>query len=192
VVVAAAGVTSGSAVFPRLLNALIGTKFKIVPGYPGSMEAMLAMERGEADARVTSGWAGPETTQGMQWVKEGKATLLLQIGINKDARYAEVPNIMDYAKSDEQRSLMKLLFIGQAMGRPFFGPPGMPADRAQALRDAFVKTMNDPEFKREADDQKIDLSPLSGAEMQLIVEQLYDTPKPLLQKAIDISASAQK
>jgi tripartite-type tricarboxylate transporter receptor subunit TctC len=192
VVVAAAGVTSGSAVFPRLVNALIGTKFKIVPGYPGSMEAMLAMERGEADARVTSGWAGPETTQGMQWVKEGKATLLLQIGINKDSRYADVPNIMDYAKSDEQRSLMRLLFIGQTMGRPFFGPPGVPTDRANALREAFVKTMNDSEFKKEADDQKIDLSPLSGAEMQAIVEQLYDTPKPLLQKAVDISASAQK
>jgi tripartite-type tricarboxylate transporter receptor subunit TctC len=192
VVVAAAGATSGSAVFPRLLNALIGTKFKIVTGYPGSMDAMLAMERGEADGRVTSGWAGPETTQGMDWVKQGKAVLLMQIGVDKDPRYADVPSVMDYARSDEQRRLMELVFIGQALGRPFFAPPGVPADRAKALQDAFRRAMDDDEFKKEADDQKIDLSPLFAPEMQAIVEKIYDTPKPLLEKAIEISAAAQK
>jgi tripartite-type tricarboxylate transporter receptor subunit TctC len=192
VIVGAAGATSGSAVFPRLLNALINTKFKIVTGYPGSMDAVLAMERGETDGRVTSGWAGPETTQVMEWVKEGKATLLMQIGINKDPRYSDVPTIMEYAASDEQRKLMELLFIGQALGRPFFGPPGIPPDRAKSLQDAFARVMEDEEFKKEAEDQKIDRSPLFGMKMQAIVDRVYETPKSVLDKAIEISAVAQK
>ena len=191
-VVAAAGATSGSAVFPRLLNALLGTKFKIVTGYPGSMDGLLAMERGEADARVTSGWAGPETTAGMELVKQGKVALLLQIGINKDPRYPDVRSIMEFARTDEQRTLMELLFIGQSLGRPFFAPAEVPADRAIALQTAFMKTMDDAEFRREAEEQKIDLSPLDGPAMLKIIERVYATPKPLLEQAIKISAAAQK
>ena len=191
-VVAAAGATSGSAVFPRLLNALIGTKFKIVTGYPGSMDGLLAMERGEADARVTSGWAGPETTAGMELVKQGKVALLLQIGVNKDPRYPDVRSIMEFAKTDEQRSLMELLFIGQTLGRPFFAPADVPADRAAALQTAFMRTMDDAEFRREADEQKIDLSPLDGPAMLKIIERVYATPKAMLEQAIKISAAAQK
>ncbi|MDB5534860.1 MAG: tripartite tricarboxylate transporter family receptor [Hyphomicrobiales bacterium] len=192
VVVAAAGATSGSAVFPRLVNALLDTKFKIVAGYAGSMDGLLAMERGEADGRVTSGWAGPETNAVMEWVKQGKATLLLQIGINKSPLYPDVPHIMDMAKSEDDRKLMELLFVGQALGRPFFAPSGVPADRGRALQTAFAKTMEDPGFKVEADKQKIDLSPLLGDDMKKIVVQVYDTPKPLLDKAISISAAALK
>ncbi len=191
-VVAAAGATSGSAVFPRLLNALIGTKFKIVTGYPGSMDGLLAMERGEADARVTSGWAGPETTAGMELVKQGKVVLLLQIGITKDPRYPDVRSIMEFARTDDQRTLMELLFAGQALGRPFFAATEVPADRSAALQAAFMRTMEDPEFKREAEEQKIDLSPLDGAAMLKTIERVYATPKPLLEQAIKISSAAQK
>jgi tripartite-type tricarboxylate transporter receptor subunit TctC len=191
-VVAAAGATSGSAVFPRLLNSLIGTKFKIVTGYPGSMDAILAMERGEADARVTSGWAGPETAAGMEMVRQGKAVLLLQIGLYKDPRYPDVRSIMEFARTEEQKRLMELLFSGQSLGRPFFAPAGVPQDRAKALQDAFSRTMQDPEFKKEADEQKIDLSPLTGPEMLQIIEKAYATPKELLDRAVQISSAAQK
>ena len=191
-VVAAAGATSGSAIFPRLLNALLGTKFKIITGYPGSMDGLLAMERGEADARVTSGWAGPETTAGMELVRQGKIALLLQIGINKDLRYPDVRSIMEFAKTDEQRTLMELLFAGQALGRPFFAPAEVPPDRAAALQAAFMRTMDDPDFRTEAEEQKIDLSPLDGAAMLKTIERVYATPKTFLDKAIAISAAAQK
>jgi tripartite-type tricarboxylate transporter receptor subunit TctC len=184
--------TSGSSVMPRLLNALIGTKFKIVTGYGSSMDALLAMQNGEADARVTSGWTGPETTAAMDLQRRGKINLLLQIGVAKDSRYPDLQSIMEFAKTDEDRRLMELLFIGQSLGRPFFAPPGVPADRAAALQSAFMRTMDDPEFRKDAGDQEINVSPLFGPEMLKIVEGLYATPKPLLQKAIDMSAAAQK
>jgi tripartite-type tricarboxylate transporter receptor subunit TctC len=189
---AAAGATSGSAVTPRLLNALIGTKFKIIMGYPGSMEAMRAMESGEADARVTSGWAGPETTAAMEWVKEGKAVLLLQIGVSKHPDYPTVPLVMDLAKSDADRKVMELIFVAQQLGRPFFGPPGIPADRATALQTAFARTMEDPDFRKEAEAQKIDLSPLLAKDMQAIVDRVYGAPKDLIQRAVEVTALAKK
>ena len=192
VVVAAAGATSGSAVFPRLVNALIDTKFKIIYGYTGSMDALLAMERGEADARVVSGWAGPETNAVMTWVAQGKANLLLQIGISKHPDYPKLPHIMDLAKSEDDRKLMEVVFVGQAVGRPFFGPPGVAADRGRALQEAFARTMDDPGFKSEADKQKIELTALLADDMSRIVTQVYDTPKALLERAIAISATAQK
>jgi tripartite-type tricarboxylate transporter receptor subunit TctC len=192
VAVAAAGATSGSAVFPRLVNALIDTRFKIISGYTGSMDALLAMERGEADARVVSGWAGPETNAVMEWVGRGKANLLLQIGINKHSGYPNIPHIMDLAKSQDDRKLMELLFAGQAVGRPFFGPPGVPADRGRALQEAFARTMDDPGFKSDAEKQKIELTPLLADDISRIVTQVYDTPTALLERAIQISATAQK
>jgi len=192
VVAAAAGATSGSAVFPRLVNAFLDTKFKIVTGYTGSMDALLALERGEAEARVVSGWAGPETNAVMAWVEQGKTNLLLQIGINKHPGYPAIPHIMDLAKSADDRRLMEVVFIGQAIGRPFFGPPGVPADRGRALQEAFARTMDDPGFKADADRQKIELTPLLADDMGRIVNQVYDTPRPLLERAIQISAAAQK
>jgi tripartite-type tricarboxylate transporter receptor subunit TctC len=192
VAVAAAGSTSGSAIFPRLVNALVDTKFKIISGYPGSMEALIALERGEVEARVVSGFAGPEANAVNAWVGHGKARLLLQIGVNKHPDYPTVPHIMDLAKSEEDRQLMELVFVGQAVGRPFFGPPGVPADRGRALQEAFARTMDDPGFKAEVDKQKIELMPLLADEMSRIVNQVYNTPHPLLERAIRISSAAQR
>jgi len=191
VAVAAAGATSGSAVFPRLVNALLDTKFKIISGYTGSMDGLLALERGEAEARVVSGFAGPEANAVMAWVEQGKTKLLLQIGINKHPGYLTIPHIVDLAKSEDDRKLMELVFVGQALGRPFFGPPGIPADRSRALHQAFARTMEDPGFKSDADRQKIDLTPLLADDMSRIVTQAYNTPKSLLERAIKISAAAQ-
>jgi tripartite-type tricarboxylate transporter receptor subunit TctC len=191
VTVAASGATSGSAVTPRLLNALIGTKFKIIMGYPGSMDAMQAMERGETDARVTSGWAGPETVKGMEWVAQGKARLLLQIAVRRHPAYPNVPSVLDFAKSDEDRQLIELLFVGQELGRPFFAPAGVPHDRAAALQKAFADTMDDPEFKAEGDAQMLDLAPLLGNEMGKIVDRVFNAPKNLIERAISISTATR-
>jgi tripartite-type tricarboxylate transporter receptor subunit TctC len=192
VTVAAAGASSGSAATARLLNTLIGTRFKIIMGYPGSMEAMRAMESGEVEARVTSGWAGPETTAGMEWVKQGKAVLLLQIGIKKSPGYSDIPLVMDFAKSDTDRKVMELIFTTHELGRPFFGPPGIPAERAQVLQMAFARTMEDPDFRREAGALKIDLSPFLADDMHQIVDKTYSAPKELMQRAIEVTASSQK
>ena len=187
---AASGATSGSAVSARLLNALLGTKFKIVTGYPGGSEALLAMENGEVDARVVTGFAGPEAIHVNGWISKGQAKLLLQLAVKKHPGYPNVPLIMDYAKSDADRSLMELMFIGQELGRPFFAPPGVPADRAKALQDAFARTMDDAEFQREAKDYE--LSPLLAADLQAVVDKVYGFPKETIQKGIDIIAFTAK
>ncbi len=187
---AASGATSGSAVSARLLNALLGTKFKIVTGYPGGSEAMLAMENGEVDARVVTGFAGPEAIHVNGWISRGQAKLLLQLAVKKHPSYQHVPIIMDYAKSEDDRRLMELMFIGQELGRPFFAPPGLPAERAKALQDAFAKTMSDPEFQNEAKDYE--LSPLLAADLQVVVEKVYGFPKETIQKGIDIIAFTAK
>src|SRR5262249_26965688 len=157
-----------------------------------SMEGMHAVESGEVQARVPSGWAGPETTAGMEWVRQGKAVLLLQIGIKKSPGYSDIPLVMDFAKSDADRKVMELIFITQELGRPFFGPPGIPAERGQALQMAFARTMEDPDFRREAAALKIDLSPLLADDMQQIVDKTYSAPKELMQRAIEVTASSQK
>ncbi len=192
VTVAAAGATSGSAVTPRLLNALIGAKFKIITGYPGSMDAMQAMERGETEARVTSGWGGPETIRAMEWVSQGKAKLLLQVGVRRHPAFASIPSLLDYAKTDEERQLIDLMFVGQELGRPFFAPAGVPKDRAAALQKAFADTMNDANFKAEAKAQRLELSPLLGNDVAKILDRVFNAPPGLIQRAVDISAAMRK
>lgn len=189
---AAAGASSGSAVTPRLLNAVIGTKFKIITGYQGSMDSLLAMERGEADARVNSGWTGPETIQVNEMVAQGKMVYLLQIGISRLAAYPQVPHVFDLVKTEDDKKLMTVLFAGQSLGRPFFAPPGVPADRAKVLRDAFAATMKDPEFIAEAKKQQVDVTPLIGNEMLTLIDQVYATPAPLLARAVEITKGAKK
>jgi hypothetical protein len=117
---------------------------------------------------------------------------LLQIELNKPVSHRNIPHIVDLAKSVDDRKLMKIVFAEQAVGRPFFGPQGVPADRGRTLQEAFVRTMNDPGFKSEADKQKIELTPLFANDTAKIVDRVYDTPKALLERAIQISAAAQK
>lgn len=192
VTVAAAGATSGSAVTPRLVNSLIGTKFKIITGYPGSMDAMQAMERGETEARVTSGWGGPETIRAMEWVSQGKAVLLLQVGVRRHPAYANIPSLLDYAKTDDDRKLIDLIFVGQELGRPFFAPAGVPQDRAAALQKAFATTMNDANFRAEAKAQRLELSPLLADDVTKILDRVFNAPTGLIERAIEISTATKK
>ena len=190
VTAAASGATSGSATSARLLNALLGTKFKIILGYPGGSEALLAMEHGEVDARVVAGFAGPEAITVNNWIAQGKAKLLLQLAVKPNPRYKDVPLIVDRAKSEADRKVMELMFVGQELGRPFFAPPGVPDDRAKALQEAFAKTMDDPDFQRDA--KAFELSPLLGADLSAVVEKMYAYPKETLQKAVDVISYSKR
>jgi tripartite-type tricarboxylate transporter receptor subunit TctC len=189
---AASGSTSGAAVYGRILNMLIGTKFKIILGYPGSPDALLAIDNGEADGRVTSGWAGSERSAVTEWVAKGKARLLMQISSRKSPDYPDLPYIMDFARNDGDRQVMQFLFTGQLIGNPFVAAPGIPADRAAALRDAFMKTMKDPQFMSDANTQLLNLDPLPGDDMLKVMQRAYATPVVLRQRALDIYNSAQK
>src|SRR4051794_20389265 len=122
--------------FPRITNGVLGTRMKIVTGYPGGNEVGLAMERGEVQGRCGWSWSSVKSTH-QKWIDENKFAILVQLALDKHPDLPDVPLIIDLAKTDEQRQILKLIFARQVIGRPFVGPPGIPPDRAAALREAF-------------------------------------------------------
>jgi tripartite-type tricarboxylate transporter receptor subunit TctC len=164
--------------FPKVLNGTIGTKFKIVTGYPGGNDVDLAMERGEVMGRCGWSWSSVVATH-KSWIDERKINVLLQLSLSKHPDLPKVPLVMDLAQNDEQRQMFKLVFARQPMGRPFLAPPGIPSERVSALRKAFMDTMKDGEFLAEAEKMKLEINPVSGAAVQEIVQDVYKTPKPI-------------
>jgi tripartite-type tricarboxylate transporter receptor subunit TctC len=170
--------------FPRILNGVLGTKFKVVSGYPGGNEVTLAMERGEVKGRCGWSWSSVLSTH-KRWIDDKSITVLVQLSLNKHPDLPDVPLVMDFARSEDQQQMFKLIFARQVMGRPYLAPPGVPADRAEALRKAFMDTMQDPEFLAEAEKTQLEITPVSGPEVEKLVKDLYQTPKALAAKAAE-------
>ena len=170
--------------FPRVLNGVLGTKFKIVSGYPGGNDVTLAMERGEVKGRCGWSWSSVLATH-KRWVDDKSIIILVQLSLNKHLDLPDVPLIMDFAKTENQQQIFKLIFARQVMGRPFLAPPGVPKDRAEALRKAFLDTMKDPEFLADAEKSQLEITPVAGAEVEQLVKDIYQTPKPLANKAAE-------
>lgn len=171
---------------PILLNQLIGTKFKVVLGYRGIPEQNLAMERGEIMGRggTIVSWAVTEAN----WVKENKIVHLVQVGVGRAKGFPDVPNANELVTDPDHKLAIDLVSAGSLMGRSLAGSPGIPADRAKALRDAFDKGIKDPDILAKAAEWKLDLEPASGAELEKIVKRILGTPKPvveLVKKAIE-------
>jgi hypothetical protein len=171
--------------FPKVLNATIRTKFKIIPGYPGGNDIDLAMERGEVMGRCGWSWSSVIATH-KSWLDEKKINVLVQLSLNKHADLPDAPLVMDFAKTDEQRQIFKLVFARQPMGRPFLAPPGIPAERTATLRKAFMDTMKDPGFLAEAEKMKLEIDPVSGEAVQAILQDVYQTPKSIAAAVADI------
>jgi len=171
--------------FPRILNGVLGTKMKIVSGYPGGSEVVLAMERGEVQGRCGWSWSSLISTH-KSWLDEKKITVLAQIALRRHPELPDVPLIMDLAKSVEQKQILRLMFARQVMGRPYLAPPGIPADRAEVLRKAFMDTMNDPDFKADADKAQLEITPVDGEDLQKLVTEVYATPPEIAKKAAAI------
>jgi tripartite-type tricarboxylate transporter receptor subunit TctC len=169
-------------VFPSVLNAMIGTKFKWITGYPGGAAMNLAMERGEAQGRCGWSWSSVKSTQ-PDWLKDGKISLLLQLSLTKHPDLPDVPGIMDFAKDGAQRKVLELIFARQVMGRPVLAPPSLPPDRTQALRRGFDATMKDPAFVADADKGQWEITPVSGEEIEELMARLYRTPPDILDLA---------
>ncbi len=144
---------------PRILNQLIGTKFKVITGYPGATEADLAIERGEVSGRV-SGWTGLKTTS--DWVATGKVNVLVQQGLRKAPELKDRPLLPDVGTNERDKLVLDFLSLVPALGRPFFMPPGTPPERVAAIRQAFELTMKDAGFLAEAAKGQLDVAPLSG------------------------------
>ena len=181
VVMGALSATGGNSVYPLLINAFLGTKFKVVLGYQGGNTIQLAMERGEVDGRAAVVWSGLKAGW-PHWIAEKKISVLLQTGLTKEKDLPDVPLLLDLAKNPEEKAVFRFVSSDSAIGFPVTAPPGIPGDRLAALRKAFSDTMNDPEFTRIAAERKLEIEPSSGEEVKKVVEDLISTPKDVIAK----------
>lgn len=191
VIVGSTGRGGETYIIPAMMNAVLGTKFKIVLGYPGINEIDVAMEKGELHGRDGS-WANLYQ-QRPDWIRDKKVKLLAQIGLKRDPALPNLPLITEIAKTDEQRAMLSLVSGYPVMSRAFFMPAGVPEDRVKALRDAFDATMKDPVFLKAAKARTAEISPNSGAAIQDYVKS-YSKLTPAMiakaRKALDIDAKA--
>jgi len=176
--------------FPLALNAVAGTRMRLVRGYKGSSAIMLAMERGEVQGICGMIYAAMQTSH-PDWIAEGKVKTLVQIGLERNAKLPDVPFIMDFVKNEDDKRVLRLLVGWTIMGRPYLAPPGIPEDRKAALRQAFNATMKDPAFLEEAAKQRLDISSIPGEQIDKFLADVYTTPKPLVQRAGKILAQSQ-
>lgn len=169
--------------FPRVLNGVLGLKFRVVSGYPGGNDALFAMERGEVDGRCGWSWSSLLSTH-QSALDDGSFKVLLQLSRapHPELTAMGVPWVMDLAESEEARQILRLIFARLAVGRPFVAPPDIPAERAAALRKAFDATMADPEFLADARRARLEISPMSGEDSLALIEEAYRTPQAIIQK----------
>jgi tripartite-type tricarboxylate transporter receptor subunit TctC len=185
-----AGTGGATNFYPLFVDALLGAKMKMIPGYQGTKQGMLAMERGEAGGVVGITWASVKATNG-SWLRDDKIRVFAQFGLKKHPELPDVSWIYDYAHTDDDRAAMDLAFGNSEFGRPFMAPPGVPDRVVEILRDAFEDTMSDPAFQADAEKRELDLSFTSGREIQSLIEKIYQTPPAVVARVRQIVQSAE-
>jgi tripartite-type tricarboxylate transporter receptor subunit TctC len=182
----ATGVGTASYYWPKLLAETFGFKVNIVPGYPGSSDVNLAIEKGEVHCWGGTVQAFFGSEPGRTWAKTGYVRVLTQGGQKRHPQLADVPtvwNLMDkHGASESTRRVAKVLLSPDDLGRPFFGPPGVPADRVKILRDAFAKILNDPDVASEAQKKGLDPSLVTGGEIESMIKELVGLPPEVIQR----------
>src|SRR5262245_40017215 len=181
-IVGGSGADATEVIFPKAANKLVGTKFKIVLGYPGSTELLIAMERGETQGFCGIGWTFLKLRKG-DWLRDKKVNILYQMSLEKHPEIPQVPAIIDYARTPADRKVFEFLFAPQEFGRPFFAPPGVPAERLAALRRAFALTLKDPQFLLDAERMGVEVQHVGGAEIERLLEKIYASPKDVIERA---------
>ncbi len=184
-VVGSIGPATDLAVFPKIINGVLGTHMKIVNGYPGGNEVMLAVERGEIGGRCAWSWSAAKATR-KDWIDRKQVNIFVQTALSKHPDLPDVPLIMDRAKTDDDRDLLKLVFARQEFAWPYMAPPGVPADRIAALRKAFMETMRDRQFLADAEKAKLEIMPMPGEQIERLIGELYATPAPVIARMAEM------
>lgn len=174
VTLAGTGVGSTVSIYPTVMNNMFGTKYKLIMGYKGSSEAMLALERGEVQGHSTA-WEALKTAH-PSWKPDGDVTLPVQFAIKPHPELPDVPTAMEFARTPDEKRVLEAILNATEVGTAFFTTPGAPADRVTLLRRAFDATMQDPEFKADVEKMRVSLAPMKGEDLQKLVAQVSDLP----------------
>jgi tripartite-type tricarboxylate transporter receptor subunit TctC len=174
-IVGTTGAGAGTYSYPKALNGVLGTKFKLVTGFPSSSDVLLAMERGEVEGICESFDSLVARRPG--WIEKRKVNVLFQGGAGPNPRLQGVPFILDLAGNADKKQALEFLYSSQGIGRPFVAPPGLPPERLKMLRDAFDSTMKDPDFLAEAKALSFGVEPEDGAHLEALIRKIYATPK---------------
>ena len=179
---AAAGASSIGTKFAAVANNLLGTKFKIISGYPGNAELNLSMQRGETHGRAGGLWVTVKSTN-PDWIAEKKVYPIIQIGLKKEPDLPDVPLLMDLGKNADDTAVLVFLTKASAVGRPLAVASGVPKARVEALRRAFNLTVKDPEFLAEAERIKAEIGPTRGEEVEQLIKDVMNTPQVVRARA---------
>lgn len=182
VMTGATGAGAGTAIFPTVLNSVIGTRFKLVIGYARNSDIDLALERGEVESHHSYSYSSLMRSH-PDWVKQGKVNFLYQVGTDPRSGLPGVPLMTELAQNEEQRLILQLMTIPSVLGRLYLAPPQVPEDRVAALRAAFDTAVQDAAFVAESAKQGLDLFPLDGPQVAALVQSLLDTPPQIIDKA---------
>jgi tripartite-type tricarboxylate transporter receptor subunit TctC len=178
------GVGTGTYSYPKALNGLMGTKFKLISGFPSSTDVFLAMERNEVDGICES--LDSVISKRPDWIDTKKVNVLFHGGAQPNPTLKGIPFVPDLARNAEEKQMIEFLYAGQGIGRPFVAPPDLPADRLKMLRDAFNATMKDREFIADVARQKLDLEPEDGEHLGALIKKIYSTPKSVVGKISEL------
>jgi tripartite-type tricarboxylate transporter receptor subunit TctC len=181
-----AGTEAIETLFPRALNRLLGTKFKVISGYTSSTDILLAMERGEVHSFCGVSWTLLKLRK-PELLREKKVAVLFQFGLTRHPDIPDVPTVLELAKSPEDRQVLGFILAPQQMGRPFFMPPGVPEARVAALRKAFKDSLNDPLFLEDAVKQGLEVQYVPGENVEALLAKLYATPKAVIDRVRQVT-----
>ena len=181
VVVSATGATGNTATIPKMLNVLLGTKFKVVTGYT-TTESRLAVERGEAEGACGHSYSTLKASN-PDWIINKRINVLMQTGATAQQGLENVPLLIDLVSDPDQKKMLGLLAYPEEMGRPFYMPAGTPKDYVAAMRRAFDETMKDPAFLADAEKARLEVDPVSGEKTATLIKAAFETPKPLIAEA---------
>ncbi len=187
VILGGTGPESSSVVFPRILNAMFGMKFRVVAGYEGVNMVSLAMERGEIEG-ILRPWTVTKTVH-PDWLRDGKINLIVQYALVRHPEIPNVPAVVDLATDDEQRAILGLYASGSDIGRAILAPPGVPAETVAALRAGFTAAITSPALREEAQKSRTDLDPLSGEALQALVTRSVEVTPRVVETAKTFSAA---
>jgi len=174
-----------SGLYPKLANELLGTRFKILTAFQGSADIDLAMERGEISGRGSNAWSTIKATK-PEWLTEKTVRILFQVGLNRAVDLPDVPLFHELPEKQAHKDLLKLLSSSTTVGRPLFMPPNTSEDRVEELRAAFDKAMKDFDFLAEAKKLKLDIDPVSGRDLEKIMDEILTTPEEVKAAAITL------